>query len=95
MPSVCAASNSGRVAGLGISRSKKLSISASSSIHQRGKKVVSASSGKTTMSQPRALASRISSSSRDTTCWRNSLRAIGPNLGAGDSDKAFHGAPLV
>jgi hypothetical protein len=55
-----------------------LSISASSSIHDRGKKVVSANSGNTTMSLPRDFASRISSSSRDTTRWRDSSRAIGP-----------------
>jgi hypothetical protein len=54
-------------------------ISAPSSIHQRGKKLVSANSGKTTMSLPRALASRINSSSRDTTCCRDSSRAIGPS----------------
>ena len=48
MPSSRASSNSGRVSGPGISRSKKRSISAWSVIHQRGKNVVSASSGKTT-----------------------------------------------
>ena len=67
------------VAGAGISRSKKLLISASSSIHQRGKKLVSANSGKTTRSLPRALASRINASSRETTCCRDSSRAIGPS----------------
>ena len=46
MPSRAASSKSGRVSGPGISRSKNASISAWSSIHQRGKKVVSASSGK-------------------------------------------------
>ena len=45
MPSFKASSKSGMVSGPGISRSKKLSISAGSSIHQRGKKVVSATSG--------------------------------------------------
>ena len=51
-----ASSKSGSVSGPGISRSKNASISAWSSIHQRGKKVVSASSGKTTRSQPWAFA---------------------------------------
>ena len=51
MPSRCASLNSGAVSLAGISRSKKLSISSWSVIHQRGKKVVSASSGNTTRLQ--------------------------------------------
>ncbi len=61
MPSRAASSNSVAVSGPGISRSKKLSSSASSSMYQRGKKVVKASSGNTTRSQPRLFAWRSSS----------------------------------
>ena len=78
MPSFFASSNSGCVSGPGISRSKKLSSSASSSISQRGKKVVSASSVKTTSSAPLPFASRISSISRPTASLRVSDLAIGP-----------------
>ena len=45
MPSSRAASNSGCVSGDGIARSKNASISSCRSKCQRGKKVVSASSG--------------------------------------------------
>lgn len=45
MPSVRDSSNSARVSGPGISRSKYASSSVGSSMYQRGKKVVSASSG--------------------------------------------------
>src|SRR5262249_28240880 len=51
MPSRWASLKCGAVTALGISHSKKLSISRWSGIHQRGKKVVSASSGKTTSRQ--------------------------------------------
>ena len=46
MPSRRASSKSGRVSGPGISRSKNASISAWSSIHQRGKNVVERQLGK-------------------------------------------------
>ena len=46
--------------------------------NQRGKKVVKASSGKTTRSQPRLLAWRRSSFCRLRHCARVSDRAIGP-----------------
>src|SRR5688500_5688228 len=59
-----------------------MSMSACSSIHQRGKKVVRASSGKTTRSQPRALASCRCASRRLTTALRGSARAIGPSCAA-------------
>src|SRR5687767_11009280 len=65
-----------------MSRSKNASTSAWSSIHQRGKKVVRASSGKTTRSQPRAFASCRCASSRLTTALRGSVRAIGPSCAA-------------
>src|SRR5437867_3185908 len=62
--------------------SKKASISAWSSIHQRGKNVVSASSGNTTSSAPRAFASCSSASRRLTTSARRSARWIGPSCAA-------------
>jgi hypothetical protein len=45
MPFSAARSKSGRVSGPGIAGSNQASISASFSLYQRGKKVVSASSG--------------------------------------------------
>src|SRR5688572_15389797 len=81
-PRRAASSNSGRVSGPGISRSKNASISAWSSIHHRGKNVVSASSGKTTRSQPRALAWCRCARRRFTTAPRESARAIGPSCAA-------------
>src|SRR5215471_611231 len=70
--------NKGAVSLEGISRSKKLSISAWSVIHQRGKKVVSVSSGNTTSSQPLRWASRSWAIMRSTTSCRVWLRWIGP-----------------
>src|SRR5262245_21439451 len=70
--------NSGAVSLDGISRSKKESISAWSVIHQRGKNVVSVSSGNTTSSQPMRLASRRCAISRSTTSRREWLRWMGP-----------------
>ena len=70
--------NSGAVSFDGISCSKKLSISAWSVIHQRGKNVVSVSSGNTTTSQPMRLPSRRWATSRSTTSRREWLRWIGP-----------------
>ena len=58
MPRRLASLNKGAVSFDGISRSKNESISAWSVIHQRGKNVVSVSSGNTTSSQPMRLASR-------------------------------------
>src|SRR5688572_20455052 len=51
-------------------------------MYQRGKNVVSASSGKATRSQPRAFASPSSSSSRFTTAARGSSRPTGPSWAA-------------
>ena len=82
MPLERASSNSGRVSGLGICASKYLSTSAWSSIHQRGKKVVSASSGKTTNLEPRESASFSISTSRLTTLLRLSARWMGPSWAA-------------
>ena len=67
------------VSSPGISCSKKPSTSAWSGMYQRGKNVVSASSGKTTRSQPWALASRINAISRATTSVLVSALAIGPS----------------
>ena len=50
--------------------------------YQRGKKVVSASSGKTTSSAPRPVASRSNAKRRATACSRLSLRAMGPSCAA-------------
>ena len=74
IPSRFASSKSGRVASPGISRSKKRSASARSSYQYRGKKVVRASSGYTTSRHPAAAASRMSATSRATTCSRVSAR---------------------
>src|SRR5215813_8571553 len=82
MPRRRASSKSGRVSGPGISRSKNASISVWSSIHQRGKKVVRASSGNTTRSQPCAFACCKRSRRRFTTCGRASARWIGPSCAA-------------
>src|SRR5512146_2238838 len=82
MPSLRAASNNGCVSGPGIARSKNASTSACCLKYQRGKNVVSASSGYTTRSQPWRFASRISASMRATTCARVSLRAMGPSWAA-------------
>src|SRR3977135_4128562 len=79
MPLERASSNSGRVSGLGICASKYLSISSWLSIHQRGKKVVSASSGKTTNLEPRESASFSISTSRLTTLLRLAARWMGPS----------------
>ena len=78
MASRLASLNSGAVSLDGISRSKKESISAWSVIHQRGKNVVSVSSGNTTSSQPMRLASRRCAISRSTTSRRVWLRWMGP-----------------
>ena len=75
-------SNSGRVLGPGISVSKYASISACDSRYQRGKKVVSASSGKTTSSAPCPLASRSNAKRRATAHSRLLLRAMGPSCAA-------------
>src|SRR5215813_6500725 len=77
-PRRLASLNSGAVSLFGISRSKKESISAWSVIHQRGKNVVSVSSGNTTSSQPMRFASRKWATMRSTTSWRVWLRWIGP-----------------
>ena len=82
MPLERASSNSGSVSGLGICASKYLSTSSWSSIHQRGKKVVSASSGNTTNFEPRESASFSISTSRLTTLWRLSARLMGPSWAA-------------
>src|SRR6185312_2505401 len=79
MPLERASSNSGNVSGLGIWASKYLSTSAWSSIHQRGKKVVSASSGNTTNFEPRESASFSISTMRFTTLARLSARWMGPS----------------
>src|SRR6185312_5835658 len=79
MPLERASSNSGNVSGLGIWASKYLSTSAWSSIHQRGKKVVSASSGNTTNFEPRESASFSISIMRFTTLARLSARWMGPS----------------
>src|SRR6516164_787616 len=77
-PRRLASLNSGAVSLLGISRSKKESISAWSVIHQRGKNVVSVSSGNTTSSQPMRFASLRCATMRSTTSLRVWLRWIGP-----------------
>ena len=82
MPLERASSNSGSVSGLGICASKYLSTSSWSSIHQRGKKVVSASSGNTTNFEPRESASFSISTSRLTTLLRLSARWMGPSWAA-------------
>ena len=83
MPSSRAASNSGCVSGPGISRSKNASISACSSMYQRGKKVVSASSGNTTRSQPwRVRLAQQREQALDHAARALSLRAIGPSCAA-------------
>src|SRR5690349_2379744 len=79
MPLERASSKSGSVSGLGIWASKYLSTSAWSSIHHRGKKVVSASSGNSTNFEPRESGSFSISTSRLTTPWRLSARWIGPS----------------
>ena len=82
MPLALAASNSGAVSADGISRSKKLSSSAGSVMYQRGKNVVSASSGKTTRSQPLPAASSSRASMRRITSARESARWMGPSWAA-------------
>jgi hypothetical protein len=73
MPSFFASSKSGCVSFDGMVFSKYLaSTSAWSSIHQRGKKVVKASSGKTTNFAPIACASRSRFVSRLTAAARES-----------------------
>jgi hypothetical protein len=66
----------------GISRSKNRSTSAWSSMYQRGKKVVSASSGNTTRLAPRSPARRSSAIRRSTTTLRGSSRGMGPSWAA-------------
>src|SRR5262245_40416161 len=78
MPSRCASWKRGAVSGEGMLGSKKASISSCAVIHQRGKNVVSVSSGNTARSQRCSAACRNSSISRLTTAGRRSLRAIGP-----------------
>src|SRR3979490_1097993 len=98
MPLERASSNSGKVSGLGIGASKYLSTSAWSSIHQRGKKVVSASSGNTTNFEPRESASFSISTRRATTLLRLSARWMGPSWAAETfrrrdiNDSSFHRA---
>jgi hypothetical protein len=70
----------------GISGSKKASSSALSVMAQRGKNVVSASSGKTTRSQSRLRASRRRTISRMTTAARLSSARDGSELGGADRD---------
>ncbi len=95
MPLERASSNSGSVSGLGICASKYLSTSSWSSIHQRGKKVVSASSGKTTNFEPRESASFSISTSR----FDHALAAVGAmdgaELGGGDFQTTGHGDGLL
>ena len=79
MPRRFASSNSGLVSGPGIARSKYLSISAWLSMYQRGKKVVSASSGKTMSVAPASAALRIRTSSRSTASFRVCSKRIGPS----------------
>src|SRR3546814_10537543 len=82
MPSRRASANSGAGSAPGISVSDQRSSSASDLMDQRGKKVVSASSGNTTRPQPRAFARRSSATSRSTTCARVSSLAMGPSWAA-------------
>src|SRR5471030_2332437 len=78
MPRRLASVKSGAVSFDGISCSKKESTSAWSGMNQRGKNVVSVSSGNTTRSQPMRLASRSSAIMRSTTSRRVWLRWMGP-----------------
>src|SRR5471030_2600801 len=78
MPRRLASVKSGAVSFDGISCSKKESTSAWSGMNQRGKNVVSVSSGNTTRSQPMRLASRNSAIMRSTTSRLEWLRWIGP-----------------
>src|SRR5471032_1790340 len=78
MPRRLASVKSGAVSFEGISCSKKESTSAWSGMNQRGKNVVSVSSGNTTRSQPMRLASRSSAIMRSTTSRRVWLRWMGP-----------------
>src|SRR5262245_26970141 len=83
MPSFFASSNSGCVSLEGICFSKNLSSTSRwSSIHQRGKKVVNASSGNTTNFAPMACASRSSLVNLDTATLRESALCSGPSWAA-------------
>src|SRR3990170_452427 len=83
MPSFFASSNSGWVSFEGMLRSKNFaSTSRWSSIHQRGKKVVSASSGNTTNFAPMACASRSSVVILATATLRESALWSGPSWAA-------------
>src|SRR5881396_1767808 len=83
MPSFFASSNSGCVSFDGMLFSKNFaSTSAWSSIHQRGKNVVKASSGKTTNFAPIACASRRRLTSRLVAAARVSARLSGPSCAA-------------
>ena len=57
---------------------------------QRGKNVVSASSGNTTSVAPAWCAARSIAISRSTTCVRVSARATGPIWGRGDGELSGH-----
>src|SRR5258708_1086586 len=78
MPYSAARSNSGRVTALGISCSNQVSTSAWSSMYQRGKKGVRASSGKTMRVAPALFASSIKASIRPLTASRASVFGMGP-----------------
>jgi len=83
MPSFFASSNSGWVSFDGMLFSKyRASTSAWSSIHQRGKKVLSASSGNTTNFAPMACASCSSFFSLETAAARESALWSGPSWAA-------------
>ena len=90
MPKRRAAANSGAVASEGIAVSNQPSAAARSASYQRGKKVVSASSGKTTTSAPR----RCASLHQPDHAADGDLAALGAldgaELGGGEGEGAWH-----